>query len=123
VAHSRQRLHSALTYPASEAFEAAQALLPRPAPVSRVEASMPALVIGASLWTKRDRKWDGRLRGRSARGRPQTRRRRRPVERLRGLTLAASRNGGFGAVDASPCPLPTSAYRRVVWNGRIHRLQ
>jgi putative transposase len=47
--YNRQRLHSALAYLAPEAFEAAQALLPRPALVSQVEASMPALVIGASL--------------------------------------------------------------------------
>jgi putative transposase len=47
--YNRQRLHSALAYLAPEAFEAAQALLPRPASVSQVEVSMPALVIGAAL--------------------------------------------------------------------------
>src|SRR5580704_10311021 len=46
--YNQQRLHSALAYLAPEAFEAAQALLARPAPVSQVEVSMPALVIGAS---------------------------------------------------------------------------
>ncbi len=47
--YNRQRLHAALADLAPEAFEAAQALLPSPAPVSQIEVAMPTLVMGASL--------------------------------------------------------------------------
>lgn len=47
--YNRQRLHSALTYLAPEAFEATQASLPRPAPVSQVEAVMAAAVVSQVL--------------------------------------------------------------------------
>jgi len=47
--YNRQRLHSALTYLAPEAFEATQASLPGPAPASRVEAVTPAAVVSPAL--------------------------------------------------------------------------
>jgi putative transposase len=47
--YNRQRLHSALTYLAREEFEAIQISSPRPAPVSRVDVSMPAAVVSAAL--------------------------------------------------------------------------
>jgi putative transposase len=45
---NRQRLHSALAYLAPEEFEAAQASLPRLAPVSQVAVSLPPPVLGLS---------------------------------------------------------------------------
>jgi transposase InsO family protein len=47
--YNRQRLHSALTYLAPEAFEANQVSSSRPVPVSRVDVSMPAPVVSAAL--------------------------------------------------------------------------
>ena len=48
--YNRQRLHSALTYLAPEAFEATQASLPGPAALaSRVAAVMPAAVVISAL--------------------------------------------------------------------------
>ena len=47
--YNRQRLHSALRYPAPEEFEATRASLPRPAPVSEVAVSMPAAVASPAL--------------------------------------------------------------------------
>jgi transposase InsO family protein len=47
--YNRQRLHSALTYLAPEAFEATRASLPSPAPASWIEAAMPAAVVSSAL--------------------------------------------------------------------------
>jgi transposase InsO family protein len=47
--YNQQRLHSALSYLAPEAFEATQASLPCPASASRVEAVMPAAVVSLAL--------------------------------------------------------------------------
>jgi transposase InsO family protein len=47
--YNRQRLHSALTYLAPEAFETVQAARPGPGTVSEVELSVPAPVASAAL--------------------------------------------------------------------------
>ena len=118
--YNRQRLHSALSYLAPEAYRNAPGRFIRYGVADRPAGSVAsgsihqsALMSGSVFISTREN--GRRSHGLLAWGRPQARRLRRPATRLRGLTSASRQQPGIGAVDAWLCPLPGSGDRWDAW--------